>query len=161
MQDFVNNDPAQFDDPLSDYEPDEYQDELQWALAEKTVDAIESRPYHWVSPETTVREAIQIMAKTQSASLLVLADQRVLGIFTERDVLERVAEQYWRLANQPVRDVMTKDPAVVYDSDPAAAAIASIAIAGHRHVPVLGMDNQVVGVIGPRRVLQFVEQFYD
>ena len=94
-------------------------------------------------------------------SMLVVDEGRVVGILTERDVLEKVAEQYPRLANRPVSEVMTVDPAVVYESDPAAAAVASIAVAGHRHVPVLGMDKQIIGVIGPRRVFDFVEKHFD
>ena len=101
------------------------------------------------------------MAGSRSASLLVVDDGRVIGIFTERDVLEKVAEQYPKLASHPVSEFMTADPAVVYQTDPAAAAVASIAVAGHRHVPVLGIDDDLIGVIGPRRVFDFVQKYFD
>lgn len=154
-------DEVDYDDPLSDYEPDEYDSELEWALSEETVAAIQSRPYLQVRPTATVGQAVQAMSGSRSSSLLVVDGGRVVGIFTERDVLEKVAEQYQKWASHPVSEVMTANPTVVYESDPAALAIASIAVAGHRHVPVLGIDDRLIGVVGPRRVLKFVEQHFD
>ena len=154
-------DSADFEDPLSDYEPAEYSDQLERALAEETVEAITSKPFLQVTSNTTIRQAVQTMSGAKSSSILVIEDERVVGIFTERDVLEKVAEFYPKLASHPVSEVMTSDPTVVYESDPAAAAVASIAVAGHRHVPVLGIDDRLIGVIGPRRVFEFVEQYFD
>ena len=151
---------ADFEDPLSDYEPPEYSSEMEWALAEETVESITSGPFLQIRPTATIRQAVQVMSGSRSASLLVVDDGKVVGIFTERDVLEKVAEQFPKLANHPVSDVMTADPAVVYQTDPAAAAVASIAVAGHRHVPVVGIDDCVIGVINPRRVFEFVEKHF-
>jgi CBS domain-containing protein len=156
--DVSNDDEGQ--DPLSNYEPAEYDTELQRALAEDTISQIISAPYLTVGPGATVREVVRTMADQRTASLLVVDEDRVLGIFTERDVLERVVEQYDRLADHPISDVMTTDPTVVYETDPAATAIAAIAIAGHRHVPVLSVDGNLKGVIAPRRVLEFIDKHY-
>ena len=161
MEESLRFDMTDFDDPLSDYEPREYSSELEWALAEETVEAITSRPFLQIRPTASVRQAVQTMAGSRSASLLVVDDGRVIGIFTERDVLEKVAEQYPKLASHPVSEFMTADPAVVYQTDPAAAAVASIAVAGHRHVPVLGIDDDLIGVIGPRHVFDFVQKYFD
>ena len=130
-------------------------------MAEETVDAIASRPFLQVRPTATIRQAVLAMSGSRSSSLMVVDEGRVVGIFTERDVLEKVAEQYPKLASHPVSEVMTANPAVVYETDPAALAIASIAVAGHRHVPVLGIDDRLMGVIGPRRVFDFVEKHFD
>ena len=104
-----------FEDPLSDYEPLEYSSELEWALAEEPVRAITARPFLQVRPTASVRQAVQAMAGSRSASLLVVDGESVVGIFTERDVLEKVAEQYDRVASHPVSEFMTSDPAVVYE----------------------------------------------
>lgn len=161
MAEYTRIDPAQFEDPLSNYDSATYTCDLERALAEESVTEITSKPFIQVMPTNTVREAIEKMATAQSASVTVVDEGRVVGILTERDVLERVAERYAKLANRPVSEVMTSNPEVVYDTDPAAAALASIAVAGHRHVPVLGMDGSVRGVITPRRVFDFVEQYFE
>ncbi len=51
--------------------------------------------------------------------------------------------------------------AVVYETDPTAVALASIALAGHRHVAVLGVGNTLLGIVSPRRVFDFIEKHYD
>ena len=151
-------DGSEFVDPLSDYEPTEYASELERALAEETVATMKIQPFVELSPSTKICDAVKTLHNAQVTSALVVDDQqRLLGVFTERDVLERVAERFQRVADCPISDVMTANPTVVYESDPAAAALAAIAIAGHRHVPVLSMNEKVMGLINPRRAFDFVE----
>jgi len=145
-----------FVDPLSDYEPREYSDVLREALAEENVSAIRSRPYAEISPDKSVYSALQALAGLKVASLLVVDDGRLVGVFTERDVLERVALRSDETKRMTVRDVMTSNPVVVHETDPAGAALSAIAVAGFRHVPVLDVRNVVVGVISPRRVFEFL-----
>jgi CBS domain-containing protein len=147
-----------FVDPLSNYEPREYSDALQEALAEETVAAIRSRPYAEISPDKSIYSALQALAGLKVASLLVVENDRLVGVFTERDVLERVALRFHEVKRLPVREVMTANPVVVYETDPAGAALSAIAIAGYRHVPVLDVSGAVVGVISPRRVFEFLQQ---
>lgn len=147
-----------FVDPLSNYEPREYSDALRQALAEETVAAIRSRPYAEISPDKSIYRALQALAGLKVASLLVVEDGRLVGVFTERDVLERVALRCLEIKRTAVRDVMTSNPVVVHESDPAGAALSAIAVAGYRHVPVLDVQNAVVGVISPRRVFEFLQQ---
>ena len=153
-------DSAEFEDPLSNYEPTEYQSELHRALAEESVDSIESKPFVEVESSTPIRQAIEALHAAQVSSILVVDEGGVVGIFTERDVLEKVAEQYSQLEDAPVSEVMTTSPLVVYETDPAATAVAAIAVAGHRHVPVLGINDSVNGVVSPRRVFEFMEKHF-
>jgi CBS domain-containing protein len=127
-------------------------------LAEDTVAAISSRPYAEISPDKSVFHALQVLAGLSVASLMVVEKGRLVGVFTERDVLERVATRFAEVKNRPVRDVMTSNPIVVYETDPAGAAFSAIATAGYRHVPVLDLNEQVVGVVSPRRVFAYLLQ---
>ncbi len=146
-----------FVDPLSNYEPRQYGDAIQEALAEETVAAIRSRPYAEISPDNTIYSALQVLAGLQVASLLVVDKGRLVGVFTERDVLERVALRFDEVKDRPVREVMTSNPLVVYESDPAGAALSAIAVAGFRRVPVVDLNGAVVGVLSPRRVFEFLQ----
>ncbi|MGI9473905.1 MAG: CBS domain-containing protein [Rubripirellula sp.] len=144
-------------DPLSDYEPASYDTPLQEALAEESVMAIQAQPFPQVEPSTTVRNAVQKLHDLKVASLLVVEQGRLVGIFTERDVLENVAERFQNVADRPVADVMTLEPIVVYECDPIGAALAAIAIGGYRHVPVLSMADEIIGIVSPRRLFDFLE----
>lgn len=149
---------TEFEDPLSNFEAAEYSSALEASLMESTVQAIQSRPYAEIKPSTTVREAVYALHGLKVACLLVVDDGKLKGVFTERDVLERVAEQYPKLADQPVSEVMTSKPFVVYANDTAAIALAAIAAAGYRHVPVLeGPSEQLIGIVSPRRMFTFLE----
>lgn len=158
----VNRIPLEaFEDPLCDYESPVYQCDLQRALAEEPVAALQSKPFVHVRASAPIRQAVQALHGTHSSSLLVVDDGEVVGIFTERDVLERVAEQFPKLAARPVREVMTTDPTVIYESDPVGMALAAIAVAGHRHVPVLKVDATLDGIVSPRRVFDFLQKHFD
>ena len=161
MTDESAPDPEEFKDPLCDYAPASFDSHLQRALAEEPVSAIQSQPFATVELGATVREAVDLLRRLQVGSLLVVDDEgRLVGIFTERDVLERVVERYASLAEAPVRDVMTSDPMIVYNHAPSATALAAIAVAGYRHVPVLDEADQLVGIVSPRRVFRFLESHF-
>jgi len=147
----------EFEDPLSVYEPEDHATPLARMLAEKPVSAIDANPYLEIPASTTIAQAVGLLDEKQVGSLLVVADGQLQGIFTERDVLERVAENFDAISDQPVSSVMTADPLVVYEDDPSGTALAAIAAAGYRHVPVLNSDGQIAGVISPRRVFTFLD----
>ncbi|QEG01805.1 inosine 5'-monophosphate dehydrogenase [Stieleria maiorica] len=160
MSSFFRLDPAESIDPLSNFEPADYDSELERALAEDAVAEIDAKPYLQISPYATVQEAVEMLHDSGAASLLVVDSDRLVGIFTERDVLEKVVERYPRICSRPVEEFMTRDPTIVYQSDPSAAAAAAIAVAGHRHVPVLDMDERIQGIISPRRMFAFMERHF-
>ena len=152
---------SEFQDPLSDFEPIQYETKLKHVLAETTIDQMVATPYVAIQHNTRIRDAVKTMSRRRTAGLLVLDAGKLVGIFTERDVLERVAEQFEKLADRPVSEVMTVEPTVVYDTDPVAAAVAAISVAGHRHVPVLKIDGTLAGVLGPIRVFEFLDPHLD
>ena len=152
---------GEFQDPLKNYESSQYQDRLEEALAEETVAALRSKPYAEISPEKSVYSALQVIAGLKVASLLVVDKGRLVGVFTERDALERVVSQYHEVKHLPVREVMMTNPVVVYETDPAGAALSAIAVAGYRHVPVLDVNDNVVGIIGPHRIFEFIRKRFE
>ncbi|QDV83274.1 cyclic nucleotide-binding/CBS domain-containing protein [Stieleria sp.] len=160
MSSFFRMDPAETCDPLSNFEPAEYDTELERALAEDPIAEIDAKPYLQISPHASVLEAVEMLHDSGAASLLVVDGEHLVGIFTERDVLEKVVEKYPRVCGQPVENFMTTNPTIVYQSDPSAAAAAAIAVAGHRHVPVLDMDECVQGVISPKRMFAFMQKHF-
>ncbi len=160
MTDESDGDDKEFIDPLSNYEPRTYESEIAQSLVEDPVSMIPSRPYAHVDSATSVASAVQVLHGLNASCLLVVDADRLVGVFTERDVLERVADNFPAIANRPVRDVMTADPLVVNERDPAGAALAAIVAGGYRHVPVLNAGGDVMGVVSPRRVFAFFERHF-
>ena len=153
-----SHDAPEFEDPLQKYDPLEYQCLLEESLAEEPITAMTIQPCATVSPATSIRDAIHTLRSEAISSLLVVEGDKLTGIFTLRDVLEKVALRYSEMADNPVSDAMTKAPFVVYGTDPAGAAVAAIAVAGYRHVPVVDTDFQLLGVVSPHRVFCFMAE---
>jgi CBS domain-containing protein len=150
--------PEEFRDPLQNYDPKCYKDPLEKALAEETLAAIQCTPVVSIAPDAPVRAAVKTLAGMQVACLLVERDGRLVGVFSDRDVLDRVALEYENVKDRPVGEFMTADPVYAYESDSAAAALSIMAVSGFRHVPVTNFDQKIVGIVSPQRVTEFLRK---
>jgi len=155
-----NTDSGIFQDPLKDYSPTQYSDELEESLCEDEVAAMAVTPVETITPDATVEDAVHRMAQKDVGCLLVTdEDGHLLGIFSERDVLMKVAAGYDQVKGQPVRDLMTAKPVVCYETDSPAKALNLMAVGSFRHIPVLDVDDKVAGILGPRRVTKYLQKY--
>jgi len=151
-------DDVEFSDPLKRYEGCTPSDDLERALCEGTVADVGPMSIATASPIDTIESAVIRMAELDVGCLLILETDRLVGIFTQSDLLRRVIDRYDLIKGTLLRDVMTPDPAFVRNTDSPAKAINLMSTGGFRHVPVLDVDDRVVGIIGPRRVTQYLRQ---
>ncbi len=152
---------GEYQDPLKDYSPATYADELERSLCESDITEMEIKPFLAIDPGTSVEETMRLMDKIGIACLVVTEGDKLVGIFSERDILNKVAEQYEQIKDGPVRDVMTPNPVSVYETDSPAQAMNLMAVSGFRHIPILDLDENVVGILGPRRVTAFVQKHFE
>jgi CBS domain-containing protein len=87
-------------------------------------------------PDETAREAAVRMAETCRGNLLVVEDGRALGLFTERDLLERVVAAGRDPARTRLREVMRADFETIAAEAPVAEAVRRMDEGGLRHLPV-------------------------
>jgi len=112
-----------------------------------------------VRPEETVRIAIARMLEENVGCVAVCEDERLVGIFTERDVL-RLAGDGAELDALPVRTVMTRTLVTVTPDVDVLDAARLMGEKKIRHLPVLHGEH-LLGVIGIREVLRsLVEQLW-
>lgn len=104
-----------------------------------------------VEADETVQAAIRRMLEENVGSVAVCEGSRLVGIFTERDVL-RLAGQGVELAERKVREVMTTSLITVSPNDSILAVAHVMSERQIRHVPVLEGEN-LLGVVGIRDVL--------
>lgn len=102
-------------------------------------------------PETLpVRDATRDMdARNVGAVLVTDAAQRLVGIFTERDLLRRVVAQGRDPNTTPVMEVMTRNPDTVGSRHFAVDALRLMREGGYRHLPVVDGDR-IVGILSQR-----------
>ena len=106
-----------------------------------------------LGPAITVREAARKMSERHVAAVLVTeSDDTLDGIFTERDLLDRVVVPGLNPDATPLSKVMTAKPATVSPGDTVREALALMDAKGIRHLPV-AVEGRVVGVVS---MLDFV-----
>ncbi|MBV8781976.1 MAG: CBS domain-containing protein [Phycisphaerae bacterium] len=102
---------------------------------------------HWIAPTATVLDAIQKMNMHKLGALVVMDQGRVVGMFTERDVLTRVMGRMLDPKEAKVSDVMSSD--IIYvapmtDIDEISAFMQQRRI---RHLPVISEEGDLFGLI--------------
>ena len=85
--------------------------------------------------------------------LLVMDGPRLVGIFTDRDAVLKLAGQPDRPAS--IDEVMTRDPVVLRHDDPIAVAINKMAVGGFRHVPIMD-GGRPTGVVSAKDVFRHI-----
>ncbi len=101
-----------------------------------------------IEPTTTVAEAATVMGERRIGSALVMDGDRLLGIFTERDIVRALGEHF-DAAGHAVSEWMTPDPITVPPSTPAEEALGTMLDRGFRHLPVAD-GAHVMGIVSMR-----------
>ena len=83
---------------------------------------------------------------------------RVVGVFTERDVLNNVTPRREQTLDRPVADMMTTDPVVLGEDESVLVAINKMSIGGFRHIPVVDENRGLRGILSGRDILEHVHR---
>jgi len=112
-----------------------------------------------VPSDTPIVRAIEIMNQHGIGCVLVTAAGGLAGIFTERDVLRRVALLPLDLNTTPISKVMTANPVCLDSEDLVLSALNSMINGGYRHVPIVA-GGKAIGVFGMRDCVRYVVEMY-
>ena len=118
------------------------------------------RPAVCVNPRTSVTDAIALMKRHGMGCVLVEAERRLVGIFTERDVLFRVVGSGLDPSRTPVSQVMTSDPETLTMQDELAWVLNMMAVGGFRHVPIVDDDGRPVAVFSVKHIVERLVEFF-
>lgn len=128
------------------------------ALASATVGELSPRPHARVSVDDAMWKVVAEMSAKGRGAVLVEDGGALVGIFTERDLLNRVdySDALW--SHVVVRDVMTPHPMVIRPDDSLSEALRRL-IQGHRrHLPIVDDRGHVLGLISIRDVLTYIAE---
>lgn len=112
-----------------------------------------------VTPGQSVSDAVSLMREHGVGCILVCQGERVVGIFTERDLLRRVLAAGKPLT-LPVAECMTPDPVVVHPKEPIAAAVRRMVDGGYRHLPVVDDQRRLLGVLSVKRIMHYLVEHF-
>lgn len=120
-------------------------------------DIVSSQKLTTFSPDTTVRDAVAIMNERSIGAILVMKDEQLAGIFTERDLLRRVVAASRDPDITRLDEVMTVNPDTLTPKATAMEALLLMRSRGYRHLPVLENDK-LIGIVSIRDLFAAVQE---
>lgn len=118
-------------------------------------DVIRDREPYSMKATATVMEAAEFMAGRRIGAVCVLdEDNRLIGVFSERDLLNRVVVMKRDPATLKLSEVTSELRAVIRCDETPHQALDRMDEIGSRHLPVVDGDNQWVGMLSMRDLLR-------
>ncbi len=129
--------------------------ELSRNLKIESVARLWPTPPRQVDADRPVADAVAALREHRVGCLLVTHEGRLVGIFTERDLLTRVLALGLPMAT-PLRECMTANPVTVTRQEPVRAAVLKMQDGGYRHLPVIDEDNRPVGILSAKKIIRYL-----
>ena len=111
------------------------------------------------SPDASIEQVVRQMTERKTGCVLLQDDGKLVGIFTERDFVNRVVAA-GREVTGPVREVMTPDPKTLTRHDNVQKAVEVMGEGGYRHMPVIGDDGQPMGVLSVKEIIHYLVEYF-
>ena len=112
-----------------------------------------------VAPEQPVAVAVALMRRHRVGCVLVCSKGRLVGLFTERDLMRRVLAE-GRPLSLTMAECMTPDPVVVAPKESIRAAVRRMEEGGYRHLPVVDDLGRPVGVLSVKRIVHYLVEHF-
>ncbi|MGJ7491616.1 CBS domain-containing protein [Variovorax sp. ZT4R33] len=103
-------------------------------------------------PDATVFDALHVLARHEVGALVVMADERLVGVFSERDYTRKVALLGKNSKEMRVAEIMTANVFTVTPQTPTHECMALMSQKRIRHLPVVE-DDKVVGMLSIRDLM--------
>ncbi|MCW9035935.1 MAG: CBS domain-containing protein [Alphaproteobacteria bacterium] len=126
-------------------------------MARKIIpDVVNKQELSNLTPKDTVRAAAQLMGQKHIAAVLVVEDDKLVGIITERDLTTKVLAKNVDPDTTMITDIMTPSPDTLAPSDRPSNALELMSVRGYRHLPVTE-DGKPVGIVSIRDLYAIVK----
>jgi CBS domain-containing protein len=110
-----------------------------------------------VNEKTTIKEAVDILVKNHIGSLIVVSDKgEIQGIFTEKDVMKKLASTDDLIGNLPVKELMTPRERLIvgHETDTVEYLMQIMTEKNIRHIPIMSSEGKLIGVLSMRDVVR-------
>ncbi len=145
--------PNEFEDAYEDKQ------KIRGAVVTEPISALHPKPVATVRPNTTVFDAVHLMTAKKIGCVCVTENEKLVGIFTERDVLTKVVQPGLDAKKTAVSEVMTRSPETLTARDKMAFALNRMHVGGYRHIPIVD-GNKLTGIISIRDIAEFIVEMF-
>ena len=109
-----------------------------------------------VAPDTPALDVTHLMKNSNSGCALVVEGGKLVGIFTEHDVLKKL-NSGGNLASATVKELMSRNPETLHEKDSVAEALNKMSLGRYRHIPFKKADG-TYAVASIKSVLKYIAQ---
>ncbi len=145
--------PNEFEDSYDDKQ------KIRGAIVTDPISVLRPKAPASVRPNTTVLDAVHLMTQKKIGCVCVTENEKLVGIFTERDVLRKIVEPGLDARKTLVSEVMTHNPETLTPRDRMAFALNKMHVGGYRHIPLVD-GTKLVGVISVRDIADFIVEMF-
>jgi len=118
------------------------------------------RPPMCVEPSESVGAAVEVMNEGRTGCVLVVKDDRLVGVFTERDVLTKIVGRNVDIDATAVATVMTPDPECLTLDDGISYALNMMSVGGFRHIPLIDDERRPTGIVAMRDIVDYIVDLF-
>ncbi|MFQ6612433.1 MAG: cyclic nucleotide-binding/CBS domain-containing protein [Fidelibacterota bacterium] len=108
----------------------------------------------------TVKKAVKQLKITSFGCVLIEDQGRLIGILTERDILQKITGRGLNLDQEIVDTFMTPDPEYLKMEDPIVYALNKMYVGGFRHVPLVDDNKNPVGLVSLVDIVHHISDFF-
>lgn len=131
--------------------------ELERSILEDKLSVLEPTLSVRLSPTATVRETLKTMVDKKIGAVLIVENGILVGIFSERDMIKRIAMRYEEVREHPIREFMTPNPIALSINHTLAYALNRMADGDYRHIPVIDDQKHPTGIVSVRGIIQYID----
>ena len=131
------------------------------AILSEPISSLQLEEPATVGLDATLAEAVETLQKRHTGCVLVVGEGKLLaGVFTERDLLNRVAGKRLDWSQSRVADFMTRGPETLRPDDRIVWALHLMHVGGYRNVPLTDASGRAVGLVSVKHIVAFVADLF-
>ncbi len=111
-----------------------------------------------VTLEQSVEQVVRIMSEKNATAVMVVDQDKLVGVFTERDFLMKIVDRYDELRANPISKFMTSNPESLEAKDSIAFGLNRMAVKNYRHIPIVE-NSKPIALVRTRDVLNYIAMY--
>lgn len=110
-----------------------------------------------INANESIKTGIKLLQESKIGCLVIIDEQKkIIGIFSERDVLLKVSLSALNLDNTKISEVMTKNPQTANMTSSIAFILNMMSHGGYRNVPIVDNENYPVGIVNVKHIVDYI-----
>jgi len=110
--------------------------------------------------EASIQSVIESMQTTHSSCIIIINNDKITGIFTERDVVTKIVSKNVDIKNEKICNYMTNNPETLQPDDSIAFALNKMTDGGFRHIPIVSSDSKDIYIISMQDIINSISNYY-